>query len=213
MTSRIKNGMRHWTRRSCSPFILFVGVTLLVRLAWPDHEAISRAEIATGQHAVPPKDPEPEATEVSNIEATVAYCHDGDTCHLVTTPGKLWFNARLGGIDAPEVKKKRGKNKVGQEYGDQSRDFLQNEVMGKKVTIRQTDLDQYNRPVVEIFLEQRNINLELVRKGYAEAYRGKTKRLDTKAYIDAETIAKAEKLGIWSLKNYESPAAFRKTNR
>jgi len=165
--------------------------------------------------------PSGAALDPATVTATVTRCSDGDTCHIVTStptpttvsPSKLWFNVRLAGIDAPEIPKKRGKYKSGQEFGIQAHRYLSDAVMGKQVVIRQTDLDQYNRPVVELFLGERNINLEMVSMGYAEAYRGKTKRLDSKAYLNAETAAKAEKVGIWGLKNYESPADFRKKFR
>ena len=179
--------------------------------------AISIAETTTVNStvespiALPSKDDESEPD--APIDATITWCHDGDTCRIVTTPGKLWMNVRLGGIDAPEVKKVRGKNKSGQDGGDQARDYLQSTIQGKKVSLKQTDLDHYNRPVVEIFLEGKNINIDLVSKGFAEAYRGKTKRLDSQAYLKAEATAKEAQLGVWGLKNYQSPGDFRKKNR
>jgi endonuclease YncB( thermonuclease family) len=75
--------------------------------------------------------------------------------------------------------------------------------------VTQADLDPYNRPVVEIHLQQENVNLWMIQNGFAEAYRGKSKRLDRESYYRAEEQAKKEKKGIWSLKNYQSPSVFR----
>jgi micrococcal nuclease len=142
------------------------------------------------------------------VPATVYYCHDGDTCRILVADG-LWINVRLAGIDAPEVGSKHRKGKSGQPMGNEARDFLNEKLKGKQVTVRQTDLDPYNRPVVEILLGETNINLEVIRAGFAEAYRGKTKRITTATYLAAEEQAKTEKKGVWSMKSYQSPKAFR----
>src|SRR5262245_59656458 len=80
----------------------------------------------------------------SAVDAYVYHCHDGDTCR-VRIAGAVWLNVRLAGIDAPEVGgARRGE---GQPLGAEARDFLNARVKGKAVTLRQVDLDQYNRPV------------------------------------------------------------------
>lgn len=152
---------------------------------------------------------EPESPRV--VVGTVYYCHDGDTCRVLASDG-LWFNVRLAGIDAPEVASKRGKKAAGQPMGEDARDYLNEKVKGKSVSLRQTDLDPFNRPVVEISLGDLNVNLEMIKSGHAEAYRGKTKRIDSASYLAAEEKAKAEKKGVWSLKSYQSPKAFRSGN-
>jgi endonuclease YncB( thermonuclease family) len=160
---------------------------------------------------VPVHNKEPLDTEsLKQVEATVLYCNDGDTCR-VKVAGGMWLNVRLAGIDAPEVSS--GKKKAGQPFGEESKNFLNNHAKGKTIQIRQTDLDQYNRPVVEILVEGLNINRKIVQSGYAEAYRGKTKRIDNEAYLGDETTAKKAGLGIWSQKEYVSPALFRKDRK
>lgn len=143
--------------------------------------------------------------------AKITYCHDGDTCRIVTDSG-LWFNARLAGIDAPEVESKR--KGQGQPLGDQSRDTLSELVTKKKnIEIRQVDLDHYNRPVIEIYADKECLNLKLLELGLAERYSGKTKRIDRSKYDAAEEKAKAQKLGIWGQKNYVSPQQFRREGK
>lgn len=58
------------------------------------------------------------------------------------------------------------------------------------------------------------MNLKMVRYGYAEVYRGKpAKGFDTAPYWEAEALAKAEKLNIWSLgDDYVSPREWRRRN-
>lgn len=142
------------------------------------------------------------------VAATVFNCNDGDTCRLKIADG-LWLNVRLAGIDAPEVG--HGKKKPGQPFGDEARNFLNELIKGKTVQLRQTDLDPFNRPVVELILSEVVVNRKLIQAGFAEAYRGKTKRLDLAPYFEDEATAKKAGLGIWSLKNYTSPSAYRKS--
>ncbi|MEI6398843.1 MAG: thermonuclease family protein [Pseudomonadota bacterium] len=150
-----------------------------------------------------------DETPDKTFAADIKHCHDGDTCHIVAENG-MWFNARLAGIDAPEVGRYGKKKSGGQPLGDESRDALSELVVGKKgITIRQVDLDQYNRPVIEIFIGDSCANLKLLELGMAERYHGKTKRIDKSKYDAAEDKAKSAKLGIWSIKNYESPSAWR----
>ena len=142
--------------------------------------------------------------------ATVFYCYDGDTCRVKTNEG-LWFNVRLFGIDAHEMPRKGKKMRPGQPFTDFAKNALNKKTQGKSVKLNQADLDPFNRPVVEIWLNDKNINLEMVEEGWAEAYRGKTKRIKMDAYFEAEKQARKKKLGIWKLKNYESPREFRKS--
>jgi endonuclease YncB( thermonuclease family) len=144
------------------------------------------------------------------VDAYVYHCHDGDTCR-VRIAEAVWLNIRLAGIDAPEVG--GGRKRAGQPMGDQARDFLNGAIKGKTVKLRQLDLDQYNRPVVELTLGDKKINEQLVAEGWAEVYRGKAKRLDRAPYEAAEAEAKKAKKGIWSLSSYESPKDFRKAAR
>jgi micrococcal nuclease len=138
----------------------------------------------------------------------VMHCHDGDTC-TVKIADSIWFSVRLFGVDSPEVKNKR--MKTSQPIGEEARDFLNQMVKDKEVTLRQADIDPYNRPVVEMIINDKVVNLMLVEKGFAEAYKGKTKRFDKAPYQASEDAAKKAKIGIWSLTNYISPGDFRKS--
>ncbi len=150
------------------------------------------------------------AEKAKDIEAYVHHCSDGDTCR-VQIGDALWLNVRLAGIDAPEVP--HGKRKPGQPLGEAARTFLNSQVGGKTVLLRQNDLDPFNRPVVELIVGGVRVNLQMVQDGYAEAYRGKAKRLDRATYLEAEAKAKKAANGIWVLKTYVSPAAYRASTK
>lgn len=141
-----------------------------------------------------------------DIEAYVTHCSDGDTCR-VQIGDAFWVNVRLAGIDAPEVA--HSKKRPGQPLGVDARDFLNAQVQGKAVRLRQNDLDPFNRPVVELVQGATSVNLRMVQEGYAEAYRGKGKRLERAPFLAAEADAKAKRRGIWALGLYVSPATFR----
>ncbi len=111
---------------------------------------------------------------------------DGDTIEL--SDGK---EIRLLGIDAPE------KNEF---YYEESKNFLKNLVLGKKVILEKdfTDRDKYGRYLRYVFVDKVFVNYELVRKGYAKAI---TRIPDVKyndILIEAENEARKNKIGIWS---------------
>lgn len=131
---------------------------------------------------------------------------DGDTIQIIT-PEQTKLKVRLYGIDAPETAKP---NKLGQPYGEESWEALESKVMGKQVHLKILDIDKYRRMVGMIWLDDRNINLEMVREGYAEAFTEYLKPPYRAQFLKAEQQAKSEKIGIWSLQKYERPRAFRK---
>ena len=147
---------------------------------------------------------------------TVLSCNDGDTCRLKGTDD-VTLKVRLVGIDAPEFgggKPGKGRKKQGQPFSAQSKDKLNALVQGKQVSLNTLGIDIYNRNLAEILVEGQNVNLELVRGGFAEMYKGKPpKGLDVGAYAKAEAEARAAKRGVWSLDAYESPKDFRRRTK
>lgn len=77
-------------------------------------------------------------------------------------------------MDVPETPKPdqdTGRiNKPGQPYGQESWKALQDKIGRKRVRMDIVDIDQYQRMVGIVWIDNRNINLEMVREGYAEAY-------------------------------------------
>jgi micrococcal nuclease len=136
----------------------------------------------------------------------VMSCNDGDTCRVKSTDGQE-TKVRMVGIDAPEF---AGKKKLGQPMAPESKDYINQLLKGKKVRLNSFGSDIYNRNLAEIYLGDKNINVEMVNQGFAEVYHGRPpKGLVFRRYEDAERAAKSAKRGVWSLEKYESPKDFR----
>ena len=82
--------------------------------------------------------------------------------------------------------------------------------MGKQVRLDIIEIDRYKHVMGMIWIGNRNINLEMVKEGYAEAYLEYLREPYRAPFIRAEQEAKSSKRGIWSLSGYERPSAFRK---
>lgn len=101
-------------------------------------------------------------------------------------------------------------SKSGQPHGDESWKALKSRIMGMRVRLDIMNIDRYKRMVGMIWLGDRNINLEMIREGYAEAYVEYLKEPYRVQFMRAEMDAKSAKKGIWSLPDYERPKDFRK---
>ncbi|WP_186647415.1 thermonuclease family protein [Fluviispira vulneris] len=138
----------------------------------------------------------------------VVNCHDGDTCR-VRSSDNINIKIRLIAIDAPEVA--HGQVKKGQAFGNESKNYLNSLIKGKKVELKNYSEDHFGRNLSEIFIDNINVNIKMIENGMAEVYRGKLNAsLNLEKYFSAEKKAKKLKIGIWSLLNYESPSLWRK---
>jgi len=77
---------------------------------------------------------------------------------------------RLVGIDTPETSKK--KREPGQPYSQQAKKHLVGLLLNKVVEIKGYGLGPYNRILRVVYLNNKNINLEMIRAGLAEVYQG-----------------------------------------
>lgn len=125
---------------------------------------------------------------------------DGDTI-AVLDKNKKTIKIRLANIDAPEK---------AQAFGNRAKQFAENKIKGKMVKLRIHSKDQYDRYIAEVFLNDVNINKEIVKNGFAWAYRDFLKDKD---YIVLEEQAKKMKRGLWSDTNPTEPKEWRKLNR
>jgi len=141
------------------------------------------------------------------VTGTVTKIVDGDTIHM-TTPEQTKLKVRLYGIDAQE-----SYHKTDQPYGEKAKNALYDKVMGKQIKLDIIAIDRYRRMVGIIWLDNRNINLEMVREGHAEAYIEYLEEPYKKEFLEAQEEAKLAKKGIWSLPEYERPTDFRKRLR
>jgi hypothetical protein len=98
---------------------------------------------------------------------------------------------RLACIDAPETAQSP--------YGMAARRELTSLApVDTDVSLRVVATDRYGRTVAEILRGQQNVNLQMVRRGQAFAYRQYLRNCDATAYLGAERGAEVDRLGVWS---------------
>ena len=115
---------------------------------------------------------------------------------------------RLNGIDAPELHQ-TCKNTSGKDYpcGREARAALRALVSGKVLDCAIIDTDRYGRSVAICKAGERDINAEMVRLGWAVAY-----RRHSLAYVDEEHSAREAGRGLWQGK-FDMPEDWRSHHR
>lgn len=94
---------------------------------------------------------------------------DGDTVRLDIDLGFTvhWkSNCRLYGINTPELNSKDPDQKI---KALEAKQFLIDN-LPEEVVIHSRDLDKYGRPLVDIYVEGRLINDEIIEKGFSQNY-------------------------------------------
>ena len=134
------------------------------------------------------------------IVGRVVRVADGDTITVLST-STTQHKIRLHGIDAPEKK---------QAFGNASRKFLAGLVANREVRVAWSKRDRYQRILGTVFVDGKDVNLEMLKAGYAWHYK---KYDSTPAYAQAESEARAAKRGLWQEKNPTEPEEFRKAKR
>ena len=142
----------------------------------------------------------PANSSSSDLVGRVVKVSDGDTI-TVLDASKTQQKIRLQGIDAPEK---------GQAFGKASGKFLAGLVAGRDVKVQWSKKDRYGRILGTVYVDGREVNLEMLRAGMAWHYK---KYDSTLAYAQAETEARAAKRGLWQEKNPTEPEVFRKAKR
>lgn len=123
---------------------------------------------------------------------------DGDSLKL--GPDEI----RLFGIDAPEYRQ-TCRDKAGGDWpcGEDAAQALRNLVADRIIECTPVDTDRYGRSVAECSAGRRDVNAEMVRQGWATAYRN-----HSLAYVAQEAEARAAKRGIWR-GSFENPQRWR----
>ncbi len=134
---------------------------------------------------------------------------DGDTL-TVAAHGAGKVNVRLYGIDAPEV---RHKETPGQPFGRDARQALKSLTFGRSVRVEIVDVDSHDRAVGVVYESGVDINLAMVREGWAWAYRRYLAAPYASEYLGAERAARAKRLGLWKQANPMPPWEFRRRVR
>lgn len=133
------------------------------------------------------------------ITCRVVGIADGDTLTCFTA-AKQPIKVRLHAIDAPEKQ---------QAFGQQAKKHLSDLVYNQTVTLNITDTDRYGRSVADIQLGSLNVNQQMVKDGYAWAYR----RYGGTRYAPEEKAARKAKLGLWRDANPIEPSQWRRMNK
>ncbi|KAL2138730.1 hypothetical protein VTI28DRAFT_6335 [Corynascus sepedonium] len=153
---------------------------------------------------------------------------DGDGFHLYHTPGGRlagwgWLRSvpkerkqlkgqtisiRIAGVDAPEG---AHFGRPAQPFAAEALAFLESYVLHRRVRARVYKRDQYERVVATVyvrrppfFFPRRDVGLEMLRRGLAVAYEGKTgaefggPAMESR-YRDAEAVAKKKGKGLWGV--------------
>ena len=124
---------------------------------------------------------------------------DGDT--IIINKEKI----RFSGIDTPELKQTCQKNNKIYHCGLKAKKILIKKI-GKNVPkCIKEGKDIYKRTLAECFVNGKSLSTFLVRNGYAFAYRKYSKK-----FIKDEEFAKANNLGMWSMK-FQYPWEYRKS--
>lgn len=127
---------------------------------------------------------------------------DGDT--ILLSDGQ---KVRFLGINTPEV---AGRNKSAEAGGSQAKDWLRQQLEGRKVRL-EADVekqDKYQRTLAYVFTEdKRHMNLELVKQGLAAVNIYPPNLKYVEALLAAQQHAESAGLGIWSRPEY-APQSF-----
>ena len=126
---------------------------------------------------------------------------DGDTIYI--NKNKI----RLHGIDSPETNQKCIFEKKEWLCGKQATIELKKLINNQTVNCITNDIDIYNRYIAICFVDKINLNQNMVKKGWAIAY-----RYYSTDYILEEEYAQDNKLGIWK-GEFQEPYIYRQKNK
>lgn len=133
------------------------------------------------------------------LEVTVVSVHDGDTLRL-SFPNGFQFDARLHGIDAPELL---------QNYGETCRSELITRTGTTTLRVWIISEDQYNRKLVKLIRPDfSEINYELLESGCA--FPLSPRRSERDKYRKAYANAFKNKIGLFSAEKFCEPYKWRK---
>lgn len=180
--------------------------------------------IPTEQADIQVADEQPEPPSAAGTyESTVASITDGDTIHL-ETPVLGTSKVRFLNIDTPETYTAHNDDPARDEinanqkrFGEAAKSHMKDLLQpGDKVKVKvgEEPTDSYGRLLAEIVRKEdgKNINLEMVRKGYAVTYFIAPFNEEVyPTYQNAVTEAKNAGLGIWNPEDplLELPFVFR----
>lgn len=142
----------------------------------------------------------------ATVYGTCIWVCDGDTVYVRINPFRK-IKVRIAGEDAPESD---------QDYGEESREFLNRLLYRKKVSVQIVDRDRYGRYVGIVTSDNRDVTLEILKAGLAWCYYAYLKNLPphlASAYKKAAYNAKMNRRGLWKASKPVAPWDWRKAQR
>ena len=127
-----------------------------------------------------------ESESYGNLtSALVKEVIDGDT--IILSNGE---KVRLIGINTPEY---------GRYYFDEARELMEILTLGKEVMLERdiTDRDKYGRLLRYVYVNGLFINLEMIERGFANAYTYPPDVKYTEKFLEAERYARSNDIGLW----------------
>jgi endonuclease YncB( thermonuclease family) len=146
------------------------------------------------------------ATHAETLTGRVVGIADGDTLTLLDA-SKAQHKIRLAGIDSPEKR---------QAYGQHCKKSLSDLAYDSVATVESNKLDRYGRVIGKVLIDDRDVNLEQIRRGcgwHYKKYQSEQSLNDRLSYTSAEESARAHKVGLWADKEPVPPWDWRKARR
>lgn len=140
-----------------------------------------------GEGFHPPEDILRPVRPADLTTGTVVWIHDGDSIDIETDQGTL--KVRLRGVNSPERDEC---------FSDEARDYLIQRVKGHAVGVEMGDVDQFDRLLAHVWLDDELVNLTLVAMGMATARTPDDSDPYGNLVLDAEELAFQDGLGLWS---------------
>jgi micrococcal nuclease len=119
------------------------------------------------------------------LSGTVVSIADGDTVRARLDGSGRTVRIRLEGIDTPER---------GEPFSTQARNATRVMMFNKKVQLKVTDVDPYDRVVARVVLDGKDSSLELVEAGLACHF---TRFVNDPVLAKAQASARAAGRGFW----------------
>ncbi len=161
----------------------------------------------------------PESKIAFVLNGVVSKVDDGDSLSLRVKSG-VTFRIRLSDIDSPEIAHKAGSNfkcrcdpfkeRIGQPFGTEAGNSLKALApLGSSIHAKCYELDVYGRSVCHVFVNDVNLNMEQLKRGWAMVFR-KSAWVRNRASYSAEKTAKEAGLGVWQQDEPVYPGDWRK---
>lgn len=121
---------------------------------------------------------------------------DGDT--IVVEKDGEEFRVRMIGIDTPEtVHPKKDVEFFGIEASNKLKEMIENKEVELLPDPTQDDVDRYGRLLRYVYLDDVDVNLEMIKQGYAFEYTYRVPYEKQGEYKEAQEYAKENNLGLW----------------